>query len=109
MTTESIQNAGQLDDAPSHIGERIDTSQGGTCTTVRNEACHLLSCANEQIRKNPVPIVAGAAVVGLAIGYLLMSGKDAPDTRSSLLTDLPDQAGDFLSNTMATLGNLKFW
>lgn len=109
MTTESIQNAGQLDDAPSHIGERVHTSQGGTCTMVRNEACHLLSCANEQIRKNPVPIVAGAAVVGLAIGYLLMSGKETPETRASVLTDLPDQARDYLSHTLATLGNLKFW
>lgn len=110
MTTESIQNAGQLGEVPAHTAEAAPC-QGGTCQTIRNEANHFLACANEQIRRNPVPVIAGAAAVGLALGYLLMSGRHTPETRaSSLLADLPDQAGDFLSNTLATLrGNLKFW
>lgn len=109
MTTDAAQNAGQLTEAP-HLADRDHTPTGGTCGTLRDEACHLLSCANEHVRKNPVPVVAAAAVLGLALGLLLSSRHESECRASSVLADLPDQAGDFLSNTLATLrGNLKFW
>ncbi|RYD37076.1 MAG: hypothetical protein EOP87_04265 [Verrucomicrobiaceae bacterium] len=109
MTIDPLENAGQLTEAP-HLADRDHASTGGTCGALRDEACHLLSCANEHVRKNPVPVVAGAAVLGLALG-LLLSNRHEPESRAaSLLADLPEHTGDFLSNTLATLrGNLKFW
>ncbi|RYD46624.1 MAG: hypothetical protein EOP85_07080 [Verrucomicrobiaceae bacterium] len=108
MTDEPTENAGRLADSPAHTSEHA-APQGGTRQTMCREASHFLSCANEQIRKNPVPVVAGAAALGLAIG-LLLAGRHETESRASMLADLPDQANDFLSNTLATLrGNLKFW
>ncbi|RYD20297.1 MAG: hypothetical protein EOP88_15630 [Verrucomicrobiaceae bacterium] len=108
MTTESLPNAGQVE-AP-RLADADHTPAGGSCCGLRNEASHFLSCANNHIRKNPVPMVAGAAVLGLALGLLMSGRHEEPVCKASFLNDLPDQANDFLSNTLATLrGNLKFW
>lgn len=110
MTTDPLENAGQITEAP-HLADRDHACSGGSCRNkLREEANHFLSCANEHVRKNPVPVVAGAAVLGLALG-LLMSGRHEPECKaSSFLSDLPDQAHDIFSNTLATLrGNFKFW
>ena len=110
MTTETTPNAGQIE-AP-RLADSDHAPAGGTCCSAfRDEANHLLSCANEHIRKNPVPVVAGAAVLGLALGLLMSGRHEEPASRaSSLLNDLPDQAGDLLSSTLASIrSNLKFW
>lgn len=109
MTTETIPNAGQIE-AP-RLADADHTPSGGTCCGLRDEANHFLSCAHEHIRKNPVPVVAGAAVLGLALGLLMSGRHEEPASRaSSFLHDLPDQANDLLSSTLASIrGNLKFW
>lgn len=108
MTTETLPNAGQIE-AP-RLADTDHAPAGGSCCGLREEANHFLTCANNHIRKNPVPVVAGAAVLGLALGLLMSSRHEEPVSGVSFLSDLPDQANDFLSSTLASIrGNLKFW
>lgn len=75
-----------------------------------SEAEDLLNSASEQIRKNPLPAVAGAFAFGIAIGYLVMSARHTPTMTERYLSEPLSETGDAISASLSRLlGNLKFW
>ena len=75
-----------------------------------NEASQMLACASDTIRKNPLPSVAAAAAFGIAIGYLIASGRHEPTFQERYVTEPLDQAAESIGSSFGRLyGNLKFW
>ena len=111
MTLQSItQNAGQLGEILDRTGQPIRKASVEAFECVRQEAGELLSCASEQIRKNPVPVVLGAVAFGVAVGYLLVSNRHAPTFQESFVNEPLEHATDSISTALNRLyGNLKFW
>lgn len=81
-------------------------------TVTENGEC-VLSCASDHIRKNPIAVVFGAVVFGVAVGFLISSSRHEKTLRELYLDEPLDQAGNLLgraSSNIAALGsNLKFW
>lgn len=72
----------------------------------KDEACDYLSCANDKIRQNPLPAVAGAFAFGIAVGCLIMSGRSSDNFQDRYVTEPLDEACGTLGRLY---GNLKFW
>lgn len=107
------QNDGELSAGAARAAEQFSQKAAEVCESLRSESENLLSCASEQIRKNPLPIVIGAVAFGVAVGCLIMSGRDAPTFQERYVDEPLDQAGDLLTTLSDTVGrfisNLKFW
>ena len=111
MTLESIpENADKFGEILDRTTKPLRQASVDASHAICTEAKHALACATEQIRKNPVPIVVGAVAFGVAIGYLIVSGRQT-DTFHERYVDEPlAQATDAISSTFNRLyGNLKFW
>ena len=111
MTLESIpENADEFGEILDRTAKPLRQASIDASRAICTEAKHALACATEQIRKNPVPIVVGAVAFGVAIGYLIVSGRQT-DTFHERYVDEPlAQATDAISSTFNRLyGNLKFW
>lgn len=89
---------------------------------VKSKGEDAAACADEYIRKRPLPVVAGALVFGLAIGYLASASRREPACLCSRLRghldDATDQArdlipadilGDLSSGLSRFTHHLKFW
>ncbi len=109
MTTDNINTtAGELSDTLDRTGETLREKSTELCSAISKETSHLVSCASKQIRENPLPAVLGAVGIGVAIGCLLMSGRQSPEER--FVQEPLDQAGDAIRNSLSHLYNsLKFW
>ncbi len=71
------------------------------------EACE---CVSDQIRKNPISSVLGAAVFGAAVCYLILEGRHQPTFRERYVSGPLADAGDSVSDTFrSAFDNLKFW
>lgn len=81
-------------------------------TATQNGEC-VLSCATDHIRKNPIAVVFGAVVFGIAVGILISSSRHEKTLRELYLDEPLDQASNLLdraSSTVSAFGsNLKFW
>ncbi len=111
MTLQSIsENADQFGEILDRTGKPIRQASIDASQAICAETKHVLELASEQIRKNPVPIVVAAVAFGVAIGYLIVSGRHT-DTFQERYVDEPlSQATDAISSTFNRLyGNLKFW
>lgn len=90
--------------------ETISRKSKEACCAVSQEASDLFACANDTIRKNPIPAVAGAFAFGLAVGCLIMSGRSSETLEDRYVHEPLDLAADAISNTLNRLRrNLKFW
>lgn len=90
--------------------ESLEQSAREAAATWRSESQSAASCATDYIRKNPLPIVAGAFAFGIAVGYLIVAGRHTPTFQERYLRDPLDHANEALSHTFNRLaGNLKFW
>jgi hypothetical protein len=90
--------------------ESLEQRAREAAATVRCEAENAASCANDCIRKNPLPVVAGAFAFGVAVGYLIVTTRHTPTFQERYFREPLDHANDALSNTFHRLaGNLKFW
>lgn len=78
-----------------------------------SEPVDVLAMTSDCIRKNPLSSVVGAAVFGLAVGCLIMSGRHTPTLQERYLDEPLGHANDLLSNVSENLArlaaNLKFW
>ncbi len=73
--------------------------------TAATKAEDTLEHSKEYVRNNPVPVVLGAFALGIAIGYLIVTGRREPTFRERY----SDAVGS-LSDQMGRVGNnLKFW
>lgn len=111
MSLESIsKNAGPLGEILERTGPPIAQAATEASHAICSEAEHLLACASERIRQNPVPIVVGAVAFGIAIGYLIVASKHTPTFQEQFVNEPLDQATDAIGNTFTRLvENLKFW
>ncbi len=111
MTLESIsKDAAQLGESLERTSEPIRQASKEAGQAIRTEAEHLLACASERIRKNPVPVVVGAVAFGVAIGYLIVASRHTPTFQEQYVNEPLDQATDAIGSTFTRLvGNLKFW
>ena len=90
--------------------ESLEQSAREAAATLRSESQNAANCATDYIRKNPLPVVAGAFAFGIAVGYLIVSSRHTPTYQERYLREPFDHANDALSNTFNRLaGNLKFW
>lgn len=111
MSLESISNtAGQLGESLQRGSEPIRQASQEAGQAIRSEAEHLLACASDRIRQNPVPIVVGALAFGVAIGYLIVAGRHTPTFQERYVNEPLDQAADTIGSTVSRLvENFKFW
>lgn len=95
-----------------HLGKKCGSWTVATLENMRRDADHAAACANKYIRKRPLPVVAGAVVFGVAVGCLIMSGRDA-GSRHPTVSHAIDDARDAISHISHSLGrvlaDLKFW
>ncbi len=84
-----------------------------TITDEASEPIDVLEITNDCIRKNPLASVMGAAVFGIAIGCLIMSGRHTPTMQERYVEEPLENANELLSNVSENLtrlvANLKFW
>ncbi len=111
MTQEPIRKlAAQADKTVENAAPPLMKATSDAATAIRHEAEEYLTCASEAIRKNPVPFVAGAVAFGVALGYLIASGRHQETFQERYINEPLDHATDALSSTLGKLyGNLKFW
>ena len=77
---------------------------------VRQKSCEACECVSDQIRKNPISSVLGAAVFGAAVCYLILEGRHQPTFRERYVSGPLADAGDSVSDTFrSAFDNLKFW
>ena len=111
MTTDSLSHrAEEIGDSFTNLLKPVEASAESACQTLRKEADQLLSRASAKIRRNPLPAVAGAFAFGIAIGCVIMSGRQSESNESFDLHEPLADAGDILSGSLrAVYNNLKFW
>ncbi|GAA5125747.1 hypothetical protein JIN84_14605 [Luteolibacter yonseiensis] len=111
MTTESTTHpAEQIRETLDHTGQIIREKSAIACDAMAKEASHLATCASERIRENPLPIVLGAVGVGIAIGALIMSGRQSHSYQEALIQEPLEHAGDAIRNSLGHFYNsVKFW
>jgi ElaB/YqjD/DUF883 family membrane-anchored ribosome-binding protein len=103
-------SAAQLGESISKKAESLEQAALDAAEALRRESQNAACCASAYIRKNPLPMVAGAFAFGIAVGYLIVSGRHTPTFRERYLREPLDHANEALSDTFHRLaGNLKFW
>ncbi|MES2660538.1 MAG: hypothetical protein V4689_18075 [Verrucomicrobiota bacterium] len=112
MSQDNLSNqAAEAADSFTQMLKPVEAAAESTCQTFRKEADHMISCASDKIRSNPLPAVAGAFAFGIAIGCLIMSGRQSMEHHAldDLRQPLAD-AGDSLTSALrGVYDNLKFW
>jgi len=102
--------AGKFGETINRKAESLEQIALEAAENLRHESQNAACCASDYIRKNPLPMVAGAFAFGIAVGYLIVSGRHTPTFQERYLREPLDHANDALSNTFHRLaGNLKFW
>lgn len=97
-------------ESPNYETEPVRKAATEAYNTVREDTCEALSCASEQIRKNPVAVVMGAIAFGVAIGWIIRSGQHQATFQERYVNEPLDSASDAISTSLGRLyGNLKFW
>jgi ElaB/YqjD/DUF883 family membrane-anchored ribosome-binding protein len=87
-------------------GETIAHATTDAYHTACSKTEDWVSCLSDNIRKNPLPAVAGALALGITVGALLMSGRRQPVLSEETFSD----AGDSLVKSLTGLrDHLKFW
>jgi ElaB/YqjD/DUF883 family membrane-anchored ribosome-binding protein len=111
MSSESPKlHTDEIDQSFTNLLKPLEESAETTCQTIRKEADQLISRASEKIRSNPLPAVAGAFAFGIAIGCVIMSGRQSGSNDSFDLREPLAETGDILSSSLRALyENLKFW
>lgn len=111
MTTETISHtASQVSETLDRTGEVLRQKSAAACEAMSKEANHLATCASQRIRENPLPAVLGAVGIGVAIGLLIMSGRQSTNYQETLVQDPLEHAGDALRSGLAQLyKGVKFW
>ncbi len=105
-SANSSQIQSHLEDATKPLAE----SAAAAYDTIRHEACQLASCASATIRKNPLPAVVGAAVIGAAACYLILSACHQATLRERYVDEPLADAGENINAALRSLyNNLKFW
>lgn len=106
-------NTQSIEDSAGKLGDDLQKSARETAETVRTESNKALCCASEKIRNNPIPAVVGAMAFGIAIGCLIMSGRQTPTLQDRYIKAPLDDASAVLTKVSESLGslasNLKFW
>lgn len=105
-------NPAHLIEETDHTTRDLRASAMSACDAIKENAAHTLSCATDAIRKQPVPMVVGAMAFGVAVGCLLMAGRQQT-LHERFIEEPVDQAGDMLSSLSDHLSRvihqLKFW
>lgn len=105
--------AEQLGEAIARKVEPLEQKARETVAKVREESHNAVCCASDYVSKNPLSSLVGAVAFGVAIGCLIMSGRQAPTLQQRYVKEPLDQASDMLSKVSESLGslasNLKFW
>jgi ElaB/YqjD/DUF883 family membrane-anchored ribosome-binding protein len=114
MNTETLENdAADLRDDLVRASEPLQKSARDAVDAIRGESKKALCCASESIRKNPIPSVIGGIAFGLAVGYLISSGRQPASFQKRYVDEPLEQANDVLSQVSDSLArlasNLKFW
>ena len=111
MTTDSLSNrAEKISDSFTNLLKPVEASAETSCQTLRKEANQLISRASTQIRRNPLPAVTGAFAFGIAIGCVIMSGRQSQPNESFDLRQPLADADEILTGSLrAVYNNLKFW
>lgn len=111
MSSDSLTHrAEEIGDSFTNLLKPLEASAETTCQTLRKEADQLISRASEKIRGNPLPAVAGAFAFGIAIGCVIMSGRQSSSNDSFDLHEPLAETGDILTKSLrAVYDNLKFW
>ena len=113
MTTTTNDTTAKLGDILDSSGAPIRQVSRQTLDIIRTETDQLVTCANEKIRRNPLPSVLGALAVGVAIGCLIGSSRSHSSSQERLIEeplDLANHIGESVKNSLAQLyTNLKFW
>lgn len=113
MTTTTQDQTAKLGDILDQTGEPFRQVSRQTLNMIRTEADHLVSCANDKIRKNPLPSVLGTLAVGIAIGCLIGTGRNHSSSQERFIDeplDLANQLGESVKNSLGQLySHLKFW
>ncbi len=77
---------------------------------VSQKTCQACECVSDQIRKNPISSVLGAAVFGAAVCYLILEGRHQSTFRERYVSGPLADAGDSVSDTFrSAIDHLKFW
>ncbi len=114
MTHESIHtNYGELSDTLHHSAKVLRESATAGGTILKEKSSEMLDCASERIRNNPLPAVAGAFVLGIAVGCLIVSSRHDSFTDEPFIAeplDLASHIGESITTSLSRLySNLKFW
>ncbi len=103
-------NSSQIQSTLKDAVKPLEESAASAYAALREETCHLASCASNSIRKNPVPAVVGAAVFGAAVCYLILSGRHEATYRERYIDEPLADAGENINASLRSLyNNLKFW
>lgn len=90
--------------------ETVKRRSKEACSDTAEEAGDFLASAHETIQRNPIPSVAGAFALGLAIGCLMISGRSQYTMKDRYIHAPLDHATDVITSTLNRLcGNFKFW
>jgi ElaB/YqjD/DUF883 family membrane-anchored ribosome-binding protein len=104
------QRAEEIGETFTNILEPIEHSAEAACHSLRKDAKQAISRVNDTICGNPLPSIAGAFAFGIAIGCLIMSGRQSASHHSLSLREPLADAGDALSASLRTVyKNAKFW
>jgi ElaB/YqjD/DUF883 family membrane-anchored ribosome-binding protein len=113
MTTTTHDQTAKLGEILDQTGEPIRQVSRQTLDMIRSEGDQLVSCANDKIRKYPLPSVLGALAVGMAIGCLIGSGRNHSSPQERFMDeplDLANHLGESVKNSLGQLyTHLKFW
>ncbi len=106
----STQRAEEIGETFTNILQPIENSAESACHSLRKDAKQVISRVNETICGNPLPSIAGAFAFGIAIGCLIMSGRQSSVHHSLGLREPLADAGDALSASLRNAyKSAKFW
>jgi|AntRauTorckE6833_2_1112554.scaffolds.fasta_scaffold05105_5 ElaB/YqjD/DUF883 family membrane-anchored ribosome-binding protein len=101
--TDSIAETGE--EIKGKISQALESgkqSATSCCTTIRDGSNQICESTADNIRKNPIAYVAGAAFLGAAVCYLILEGRSQPTLRERYLSEASD--------SLRSVGNsIKFW
>lgn len=86
--------------------DSVSSCYGEVCKS----SSQICETAGNEIRKNPVASVIGAAFVGAAVCYLIMESRHQPTFRDRYVSDPLSNASNKVNDSLGSmLSNLKFW
>lgn len=96
-------------DATQNIRENARETARKACSSASEGLSCGLASTRVFVRESPVTSIAAVLVCGVAVGWLMASGRQ-PNLRKQFLEEPLDDAYSSLSGVLSRLGgNLKFW